>query len=120
MKIKLTNPFNKKKYELVLRPEFVAPTKPQVDMTPTSVTIKNTFVGAYYLAMGGNLASVRKIRLTKKKAGKKGYPIQWIMTIANVPKHAINLYQSGKATCSVDMLANCRRKLKREIYRLLP
>ena len=119
MKIKLTNPLNKKRYELIFRSEFVPIPKQPLDTRLVTREMKNTFEATYYLIMGGEFESVRERLLPQKVAGKRGFPRQWIIKIKNVPMYAINLYQSGKAVASIDVIENTRRKLKREIKRSL-
>ena len=119
MKIRLTNPFNKKRYELVLRREFIKELKPAIKKGVRTIKVKDTYVAAYYISMEATLKKVRELKFTPKKARRKGYPRQWIMTLTDVPLHAVSLYQAGKAISSVDDLAGCRRRLKRGIKRLL-
>ena len=119
MKINFYNPFKKKRYELVLRPEFLKEPKPEIQHGMATITIKDTYTAAYYISMGAMLESVRQVPVAPKRAGRKGYTSQWIMTLADVPLQAIALYQAGKSVGQVDSLSGCRRKLKREIKRRL-
>ena len=119
MKIKFTNPLNKKRYEFIFRSEFVPIPKAPLDTRLVTRETKNTYEAAYYLISGGEIEKVRARNLPQRIAGKKGFPKQWIVTIKNVPMYAVNLFQSGKAVASVDVLDNTRRRLKREIKRAL-
>lgn len=120
MKIKFYNPFRKKRYEIVFRPELVRKAeKKEEQQGIATMTVKDTYTAAYYISMGAELESVRQVDLAPKRAGRKGYKKQWIMTISNIPLQAIALHQSGKSAGSIDNLAGCRRRLKREIKRHL-
>jgi hypothetical protein len=68
---------------------------------------------------GAELESVRVILLPDNKAEKKGFHRQWVMTMRDVPVGAIELWQRGLATCSVQDLSSARRNLKRQIKRQL-
>lgn len=73
---------------------------------------------AFYFYKGATKIGVRRRPLRKKKSRKEGFSGQYVMT-AEIPARWVEIYLGGKAQVEVQKYANARRRLKREIKRLL-
>ena len=68
---------------------------------------------------GGKFVNVRTRVLRSKRAKSRGYPIEWMITVDNVPKWAIETWRTEKAYGCISDFVAVRNRLKKEIKRAI-
>ena len=75
----------------------------------------DTYEASFYLMFGAKIESVRKRNLPQTKADKKGYRLEWVINLNNVPDWAYENWKTGYAFCNICDFVRERKKLKKLI-----
>lgn len=80
---------------------------------------KDTYKAAYLIIQGAEFGRAHASPVKDKKRERKGFGVQWTVTLTDVPRDKIDLYAVGKAMCNPEELSQIRTGLKRDIKNYL-
>ena len=75
----------------------------------------DTYEASFYLMFGAKIESVRKRNLPQSKADKKGYRLEWVISVNNIPDWAYECWKTGYTFGNIQEFVRERKKLKKLI-----
>lgn len=84
-----------------------------------SISTRDTYEASFYILYGGKFNRVRTRPVSDKVAKKRGYTIEWVIYLDQVPEWAVDTWRSSQAHGNITDFVDVRRKLKKTIKREL-
>lgn len=76
---------------------------------------KDTYEATFYLMYGASLTDIQAHKIPENKAKKKGYRVEWILVLDNVPDWAKRAWNDGYVYGPLVEFSKMRDKLKKWI-----
>lgn len=83
----------------------------------TELKTSDTYEASFYLMYGANIESIRQRPVSKNRARKRGYLIEYVVHLNDVPQWAINMWRTGQCYVNLQEFVITRKRLKRAMKR---
>ncbi len=81
--------------------------------------VKDTYEAAYYLMYGASIIGVEERKVKENKLAKKGYRVQYIFILDNVPEWAPMTFKTEYAYGNITDYISSRKRLKAYLRRYM-